>query len=321
MTTTTLKTRLRAVLIACTAGFTLAASAQGDAPFPTRQMTLINPYTAGSATDVMARSLAEQFTRALGQPMAVVVRDGASGVVGMQALTAAQPDGHTLAYTPVTSLVVQPYLVKDLKLSPDTVQPLCGVTENILAIAVRNDSPFKNVADLVAAAKQKSLAFGTAGPNSLPFLGVQQLAKLQKLELVHAPYKGDAAAVVDVVGGQVDFGAIVAASGSALVTGGRLRLLAVMSSRRHPGYPDVPTLRESGYDVLQNSYAGLFVPKGVPEPVLAKLDRACATALASDAVRQSAQTTHQVMMPLDRAAWTQRVQDEYRLMGVALGRP
>ncbi len=298
---------------------TAATLAQSE--FPTRSITLINPYTAGSATDVMARALAEQFARALGQPVPVVVRDGASGVVGMQALAAAPADGHTLAYTPLTSLVVQPHLVKDLKLSPDAVQPLCGVTENILALAVRADAPFKTVTDLVVAARQKSLSFGTAGPNSLPFLGVQQLAKLQKLDMVHAPYKGDAAALVDVVSGQVDFGAIVAASGSALVQGGRLRLLAVMSARRHPGYPEVPTLREAGFDVVQNSYAGLFAPKGTPEPVLTRLDRACAQAVASDAVRQAAQNTHQVMLPLDRAAWTQRVGDEYRAMGAALSRP
>lgn len=318
---TTMKTiphTLLALAVLCAA---CGASAQPDVAFPTRPMTLINPYTAGSATDVMARSLAEQFSRILGQPMAVVVRDGASGVVGMQALMASPADGHTLAYTPATSLVVQPHLVKDLKLSPDTVQPLCGVTENILAIAVRADAPWQSVAELVAAARQRSLAFGTAGPNSLPFLGVQQLAQLHKLEMVHAPYRGDAAALVDVVAGQVDFGAIVAASGSALVGGGRLRLLAVMSARRHPGYPDVPTLREAGYDVVQNSYAGLFAPKGLPEPVLAKLDRACAQAVRSEAVRQAALTTHQVMLPLDRPAWTQRVQDEFRSMGAALRKP
>lgn len=280
-------------------------------------ISIINPY-AGGANEMMSRTLAEHLRQVFGVNVLVENREGGSGVVGVKALTRAAPDGRTLVFTPLTPLVVQPHLVKDLGLLPADVQPVCGVTENILGVAVAEDSPFKSMQDLVAAAKTRSIAFGSPGPNSAPFLGVNELAARSGVEFTHVPYKGDTPSLQDLLGGRIDFSAIVAASGAGLIAGKRVRLLAVMSEGRHPGYPAVPTFRQAGFDVVRASFAGLFAPKGTPEAELARLESACAAASASPALRTAAEKSNLVVAYKDRAAWARLVNDEYRSNGEAL---
>mgnify|MGYP000347571265 FL=1 len=196
-------------------GLALSASAihsSAQDTYPARPITMINPWAAGSSTDIMARAVAEQFYKQMGLSVVVVSRDGGSGVVGMTALMQAPADGLTLAFTPMTPVTIQPHHLKDLKLSPDTIQPVCGITENILALSVRSDSPFKSLADLIAAAKSKSLSYGSPGPNSAPFLAVDDLARHQKLNVVHIPFKGDAASLQELLAGRLAFATSIAAS-------------------------------------------------------------------------------------------------------------
>jgi tripartite-type tricarboxylate transporter receptor subunit TctC len=285
--------------------------------YPARPITLINPWAAGSSTDIMARAVAEQLFKQMGQSVVVVSRDGGSGVIGMTVLMQAPPDGLTLAFTPMTPVTIQPHHLKDLKLSPDTIQPVCGITENILGLSVRADSPFKTLADLIAAGKSKSLSYGSPGPNSAPFLAVDDLGRHQKLDLVHIPFKGDATSIKELLAGRLDFATSIAASAAPQVKAGTVRLLAVASERRHPGFPEVPTLRELGMDVTQLSFAGLFTPRGTPPQVLAKLDAACATAVKSDAVKEAAQKSNQILAYQSMAQWDKRVHDEFLKQGAA----
>ncbi len=296
---------------------TSAIHASAQDTYPARSITLINPWAAGSSTDIMARAVAEQFYKQMGQSVVVVSRDGGSGVIGMTALMQAPADGLTLAFTPMTPVTIQPHHIKDLKLSPDSIQPVCGITENILALSVRSDSPFKTLADLIAAAKSKSLSYGSPGPNSAPFLAVDDLARHQKLDLVHIPFKGDAASIQELLAGRLDFATSIAASAAAQVKAGSVRLLAVASERRHPGFPDVPTLREFSIDVTQLSFAGIFAPKGTPPQVLAKLDAACAAAVKSDAVKEAAQKSNQILAYQAMPQWDKRVHDEFQKQGAA----
>ena len=292
-------------------------SAMAQDTYPSRPITLINPWAAGSSTDIMARAVAEQFYKQLGQSVVVVSRDGGSGVIGMTVLMQASADGLTLAFTPMTPVTIQPHHLKDLKLSPDTIQPVCGITENILGFSVRADSPFKTIADLIAAGKIKSLSYGSPGPNSAPFLAVDDLARHQKLDLVHIPFKGDAASVQELLAGRLDFATSIAASTAAQVKAGTVRLLAVASERRHPGFPDVPTLKELGIDVTQLSFAGLFAPRGTPPQILTKLDAACSAAVKSDSVKEAALKSNQILAYQSMPQWEQRVRDEFQKQGAA----
>lgn len=283
--------------------------------FPERPITIINPYATGSSTDAAARTLADFFTRDLGQNVVVTSQSGASGVVGMRALTQAAADGHTLAYAPLVPLVFQPHLVRNTGLGPDMVAPVCNVTENILGLMVKADSPIRNLADLVAAARQRNLNFGSPGPNSAPFLGVHRIRVAAGGEFTHIPFRGDNASLVELIAGRLDFAAIVVASGVPMSRAGQTRLIAVFSEGRHPVFPDVPTAREQGVDALQPSYAGLFAPRGTPPAVLDRLQDACRRAMQTDAFRRFTENWGAVPSFRPRAELAALLASEYEAAG------
>ncbi len=299
----------------------LATLVLGSAPalaWPERTITIINPYATGSSTDATARALAESLHSQLGQTVVVISRDGGSGVVGMRAMVQSAPDGYTLGYSPLVPLVVQPHLIRNTGLGPDAVAPVCNVTENILGVMVRADSPIRDLAGLIAAAKEKPLSFGSPGPNSAPFLGVHRMQVAAGGQYTHIPFRGDGASLTEVLAGRLDFASIVVASGVPMARSGQTRLIAVFSERRHPAFPDVPTAREQGIDALQPSYAALFAPRGTPEPVLSRLEAACRTAMEAEGFARIA--SHWGLVPdfQPRAALAERLSREYEATGRVL---
>jgi tripartite-type tricarboxylate transporter receptor subunit TctC len=286
--------------------------------YPARPVTLINPYAAGSSTDLMARTLALTFQKSLGQPFVVVNRPGGSGVTGITALVNAPPDGLTLAYSPLTPLTIQPHMLASSKLGPGAVTPICGVAENILGIAVRKDSHYRTVADLIGHAHVAPPSYGSPGANSGPSLGVDDLARNQRVSFVHVPFQGDAPSIQELLAGRLDFAAVVVASVSAFVKSGAVRLLAVMSEVRHPDYPDVATLQEQGFPVKQLSYTAIFAPKGTPASIVDTLDRNCMNALQSDDLRGFARKNEQVLHYLPHDELEKQLAEQYQLQGERL---
>ena len=294
----------------------LAAAAQG---FPDRPITIINPYATGSQTDAVARALAESFAQTLGQPVVVVNREGGSGVVGLRALAASPPDGHTLAFSPMVPLAIQPHLVRGTGLGPQAVAPVCNVTENLLGVMVRADAPWRDLNALAAEAKRRSLAYGSPGPNSAPAIGVARLAQATGGgDYVHVPFRSDAASLLELKAGRLDFAAIVVASGVPMARAGEMRLLGTFSLRRHPEFPDVPTAREQGIDAVELSSAGLYAPRGTPEPVLARLEAACRTAMDSPGLAQVAARWGVLPEFLGRDGFARRIAESHESHGVVL---
>lgn len=304
----------RLALAACLCALlALPAAAQGWRP--ERAMTIINPYATGSSTDAVARALAEAFGAAFGQTVVVTSQSGASGVVGMRALAAAAPDGHTLIYSPLVPLAVQPHLVRNTGLGPDAVAPVCNVTENILGAMVAADSPIRNLRDLVAEAQRRPLSYGSPGPNSAPFLGVHRLQSAAGGQFTHVPFRGDQAALTEVLAGRLDFAAIVVASGVPMARAGQTRLIGVFSERRHPAFPDVPTAREQGIEAVQPSYAALFAPRGTPDATLDRLQDACRQAMETEGFRRVAENWGVVPDFRPRADLALRLRSEYEEIG------
>ena len=283
--------------------------------FPDRPVTIINPYATGSSTDAAARALAEAFTREFGQNFVVTSQSGASGVVGMRALMAAAPDGHTLAYAPLVPLAFQPHLVRNTGLGPDAVAPVCNVTENILGIMVKADSPWRTLPDMVAAARQRPLSYGSPGPNSAPFLGVHRVQVAAGGQWTHVPFRGDGASLTEVIAGRLDFAAIVVASGVPMARAGQTRLVAVFSEGRHPAFPDVPTAREQGIDALQPSFAALWATRGTPEPILDRLQEACRRAMETEGFKRFAENWGAVPQFRGRADLGRLLASEYEATG------
>jgi tripartite-type tricarboxylate transporter receptor subunit TctC len=304
------------------AGLLIAAAAQAQGPagtYPDRPVTVLNPYSAGGQNDAITRALAANLQERFKQPFVVVSREGASGVVAMTALSRAAPDGLTLAYSVLTPLTIQPHLVPGLALGPASFAPVCGLTENILGIVVRADSPIRSVDDLLHRSEPaKVLNYASGGVNSAPSLGVEALARLHQLALTHVPLRGDSGALQELLGERVDFAAVVTASATPFVKSGRLRLLAVMAARRDPNFPAVPTLRELGQPVEQVAYAGLFAPRQTPAPILDALERACQDAARSEGLKQVAATLQTAIRYQSRSEFTRAVQAQFELQGRAL---
>jgi tripartite-type tricarboxylate transporter receptor subunit TctC len=279
--------------------------------FPDRPVTVINPYATGSQADATARALSDGLAAQLGQPVVVTNREGGSGVVGMRVLAASPPDGHTLAFSALVPLTIQPHLVRNTGLGPDAVAPICNVTENILGVMVRADSPWRGLPDMVTAARQRPVTYGSPGPNSAPSIGIERIRTATGGEYVHAPFRGDAASLLEVKAGRLDAAAIVVASGVPLARAGEMRLIGTFSLRRHPEFPDVPTAREQGIEAVELSAAGLFAPRGTPEPVLVRLEAACQAAMATDGFRILTQRWAVLPEYLGRADFAQRLSDHF----------
>lgn len=304
---------MRRILLAAAALFaTVPAFAQGT--FPDRPITVVMPYSPGMP-DVLMRAMSEHFVRVLGQPIVTQTRDGASGVVGMRVVAASAPDGHTLGMTPITAIAVQPHLLRNAGIGPDSFEGVCGTNENVITIAVRADSPIRDLPGLVAEGRRRSLTFGSPGPNSLPQLAVVRVTRATGVEFSHIPFRGDPPHLNETLAGRLDFSATVVASASGLIDGDRLRLIAVFSARRHPDYPNVPTAREQGIDAQQLSQVGIYAPAGTPEPVMARLEDACRTGTQDEAFRRIAAARRVPVNFMSRAEFTAMVRSEYEAYG------
>ena len=285
---------------------------------PDRPITILNPYAAGSTTDQLARALAAGMAPRLGQPVIVVNRDGAAGGVGTAQAARAAPDGHALLFIPAVVLSVLPAR-GEVGFTAASFAPICQSFENAMAIAVRPESPFTSLADLVAAARARpgALTYGHQGIASVPHLAAIELADVAGLQLQDVPYRGEPAVVTDLRAGRVDFAVLVMGS---LAAGG-LRTLGVFAPERHPLLPEAPTVMEQGFAVAPTSFGGLFAPAGTPAPVIARLEAACLETARDDAYRNVAARMFQPTRPEADAASLQPrlardVADKRRLLGM-----
>lgn len=269
------------------------ALAQGDAPG--RPIQVVNPASAGSISDTLLRALAPGLQARLGQPIAVVNREGASGAIGAAQVARAAPDGTTLLFTAAYTLSVLPLTRADTGYRAEQFAPVCQAFVNTMTLAVQPDSPYRNLADLVAAARRApgALRYGHQGIASIPHLAMAELVQASGIEVVDVPYRGEPAAILDLIGGRVEFVAIVLGS----LRGRDLRPLAVFGTERHPLIPEVPTVIEQGFAVAPVSFGGLLAPAGTPQAVLARLDAACAGAAAEEVYRDAARRGFQPEHP------------------------
>jgi tripartite-type tricarboxylate transporter receptor subunit TctC len=270
-------------LFALAAGLLLASAAAAQA-WPSRPVKLVVPFPAGSATDQIARVVGQQLQKALGQPFVVDNKAGASGSIAAAEVAKAAPDGYTLMVTTNTPQAANVSLFKKLNYDPvKDFAPVAHLSSFQVGLGVGSAVPGKTLADYVAWVKadpQKNGFYASAAPGSIPhFFGVM-FAKSAGLTLTHVPYKGTAAAMTAIAGGEVSAISTVAADIRALVSGGKARLLAVAGEQRDASFPDVPTFRELGYDLVSKPWYGLFAPAGTPPAAVDRLAQAVQAALA-----------------------------------------
>lgn len=258
--------------------------------YPSKPIKWIVPFPAGGGTDVIARIIAQQMSTKIGQPVVVDNKPGAGSMIGAQALATAAPDGYTIGTVDMSTVALNPNLYSSVPYNSLKDFTYIGGTNLFpYVLVVRSTLPVKNLQELIALAKKEpgKLTYGSGGPGGPNHLGIERLQRKVGIQLAHIPYKGDAPAIQDLLGGQIDM-----YIGNTVVTmpylsTGKLRAIAVGMPERLAVLPDVPTFAEAGVkDYDSNSWQGLAAPAHLPAPVAKKLTDALAAALASDEVKQ-----------------------------------
>ena len=248
-----------------------AAHAQSARNFPEKPIKLIIAFPAGGPTDITMRQLAENASKVLGQPVIIENKPGAGGTLPAQALQTVQPDGYTLAQMPL-GVFRLPYTTKINWDPVKDISYVINVTGYAFGIVVPADSPFKNWADFVAYAKANpgKLTYGSTGTMTSPHLTTELIAQKAGIELQHVPYKGSADLMLATISGQL-MAAADSTGFAQQVAAGKLRVLNTWGEKRLDKFPDAPTLKELGYDMVQNSPFGIGAPRGTPPEVVAKI--------------------------------------------------
>ena len=267
----------------------LVPAAQAQSAYPDKPVRFIVPYPPGGGTDVIARIVQERFAQALAQPVIIENRGGAAGSLGTDVAAKAAPDGYTVLFT-LSSHTINPAIYP--KLPFDTVKDFApvGTVASLPQILVANlQFPANTVAELTALAKAKpgSLSFASVG-NGSPGHLAGELYKLRTgTQLVHIPYRGGGPAVTDVMGGQVPLLWVSIPAAAQFVKSGKLKALAVSTTKRSAAFPDVPTMQEAGVaDFEVDSWYAMFVPAKTPKSVVEKLNHALNAVVALPEIKE-----------------------------------
>ncbi len=281
--------RMAYVLAGVLAAFFALQPSIAQAQLATEPIRIIFPFAAGGSGDALARLLAEHMRASLDQPVIVENRTGAQGRLGVQAVKAAAPDGKTILLTPVAPMSIYHHVYKSLAYDPVAdFEPLSQVATFDFALAVGPQVPAKSLKELVAWVKANpdKGSYGTPAAGALPHFFAVAFAKAAGLDIRHVSYRGSAAAMADVVAGQIPIIVTTTADVTEQHKGGRIRVLATSDKERSPFLPDIPTFKEAGYDIVGSGWYGLYAPAKTPPDMVARLNKAIVAAVQTPEVKQ-----------------------------------
>ncbi len=291
------------------------------AAFPDRPVRIIVPFAAGTSSDLQARIMGERMAPVLRQPVVVENRAGGGGTVGADAVAKSAPDGHTVLLGSNGPLTNAPVLQARLPYDPaKDLAAVAMMTRSPLTLSVRADSPWRSLADVLAAARAKpgDIAIGSSGQGSATHFAIEQVMAAAGVRFTHVPYRGSSMSVPDVVAGNIPLVMAEISTVLPLWRSGNIRILAMTSAGRMPIAPDVPTLKEGGLDMTGGSWAGLVVASGTPAPALAALAAAVRAGLADPAYRaRQAELGAEIVAESEQspegfAAWLERERAQIR---------
>ena len=257
-----------ALLVAPTLAFAQA--------YPAKPIHLIVPFPPGGGTDLFSRAIAGKLTETLKWTIVVDNKPGAGGNLGVDAAAKSSADGYTMVMGQTSDLAVNPTLYRKLPYDPvKDLTPVVLVASAPIILVVADGSPYRSLADVVSAAKQKPgrLTLATPGNGTVAHLTGVMLQRAAGLELIHVPYKGAAQALPDLMGGQVDLYSSSVSSVIGQIKGGKVRAITVASAKRSPALPNVPTVAEAGYPGFDaDSWYGLLMPAGTPQQIVQRVN-------------------------------------------------
>ncbi len=281
-----------APFIACMTLFA-ANNASGQAQgggYPQRVVRIVAPQSAGGGFDTYTRAIAQKLSAAWGQQVIVDNRPGANGIIGVEQVTKAKPDGYTLLAAFTSLLVINPHVYKSLPYDPlrDLV-PVMQTVTNTIALTSHPKLPVRTVKELIALAKARpgELVFSSAGVGNVSHLSAELLSAESGAKFLHVPYKGTVPSIQELLGGQVAFSFPTLNAVTGHIAAGRLRLLATCGDKRAKTFPDAPTMIESGYrGMLVTGWGGFMAPLNTPREIVATLYRDAARQLQAPDLRE-----------------------------------
>jgi len=268
--------RIAALVIGITALAPIPQAATAQEDYPARPVRVIVPYLAGGAADIFARTLAQKLGDALKQPFLVENRAGANGGIGSEFVAKSAPDGYTLLATANGPITVNPILYAKVPYDPvKDFAPVAQCTVYQYVLVTLAGSPIRSITDLVDAARAKpgALSYGSTGVGGGNHLAGELFALATGTRMIHVPYKGSAAALADLLGGQLTFMFDTVITSVPQIRAGKLRAFAVSSLKRASSLPEVPTMDEAGikgFDISQ--WQGVLAPGGTPRPIVSRLN-------------------------------------------------
>ena len=272
----------------CAAAFPVSSRAQD---YPSRSVLFVVPFTPGTAADSLARLVQPHLSQRWGVPVVVENRPGASGIIGIDSVAKANPDGYTYLFTSTafgTLAAMNPKLPYD----PDrSFAPVMLLGTSPLSLLVSNNFPANTVKEFIAEAKKRpgDLNYASAGTGSVFHLSMELLQHEAGTKMIHVPYKGTTGVINDLIAGHVQASMMVFQTAVPLVQGGRVRMLAVMSSQRAQALPDVPTIVEAGFpNMIVEAWTGVMVPAKTPRAVIGKFNGEVNKVLALEDVKAAA---------------------------------
>jgi len=322
--------RVRRRMIGAASALPLAAAAAGRAAaqanaWPRGPIRLIVPFSPGSITDTIARTMAEGLTKSLGQPLVVENKAGANGVLGAAEAARATPDGHTLLMTNSSSITINPQLYRQIPYQASDFAPITPIIESPFIIVVNAEWAAKNnisnLDDLLTFARTNpgDVKYGSAGPGNIAHLGTLMLSNYADVDTLHVPYKAGSLALLAVVSGEIEF-MFDTWAGLPLIQSGKTKPLAVTAKTRMPQLPDVPTVEESGIpDFSVTFWLGMLAPVGTPSYILEKLSTASRT-LMEDPRTRAVLSAQGNVTPEDPSTFARRIVRETAAWGEVIRR-
>ena len=314
---------MKRVLIACVAVLSVATvcAQPAGADYPNKTIKIVVPFTAGSATDIMARVVGERLSASLGQAVMIENRPGAGGTLGSALVAKSEPDGYTLLVVS-TGHVVNPILYPGL--SYDTVADFAGISPlaslpSVLVVGA--SSPFKSVKDLIGAAKAKpdSLNYASAGVGSATHVAGEKFRSVAGLQVTHIPFKGTPETIVETSSGRVDFMFTPVLASISNIRDGRMRALAVSTAQRSSAMPDVPTVSEAGLPgFVFDFWIGMLAPAKTPRAVVNKLNTEIAKILEQPAVKERMAKLGAESMPMKPEQFDAYIKEEFITLGAVM---
>ena len=299
---------------AAAAAFALMLPGSPAWAYPDKPIRLIVPFPPGGGTDALARQIAMKIGADTGWNIVTENRPGAGGNLGVDLAAKAAPDGHTIALGQTSNLAINPTLYPKLPYDPERdLTPIGLVADAPLVLVVSANSPFKTLADVVAAAKAKptELDYASSGSGTVAHLATEQFQKAAGIKLTHIPYKGAAQGANDLIGGQIDMYMSSVPTLIGHIRSGNMRALAVTSAQRTQDLPDVPTFAESGFKGFEAvTWFGLVGPAKLPADVVAKLNKALNDALKSPETQRHFQEQGAAVRSSTPEAYGKLIHDE-----------